>query len=353
MRSSVRTAAARARFARSLQARSAQTSGELAVDGENVSFADPGAAEARGVEMFYQELSLIPSMTVAENILLGREPLRRSGTGRSRGDEGFGGELACRIRQGARRRGASRHDGGRAVRRPTANRRDPQGSSAAVADRRVRRGDRGAGSRPGGGRVRSHPRAEGGRPVGDLHFPPHGRGLRDRGSHHRDAERRDGIDHKNRRGRPRPDRDGDGRRRSSRRRGAAPAPAQRRRGAHGIRSFGGQIGACVFHPAARRNPRARRPARPGPVGPFARPLRRRSPALGDRVGRRAAFRAETADRSDAPVDGLCVWRSRQERSDGGPADLRESRAVDARAGSRMGRRARGAFGEARTHRRAV
>ena len=53
--------------------------GELAIDGEEVSFSDPGAADARGVEMFYQELSLIPSMTVAENILLGREPLRRSG----------------------------------------------------------------------------------------------------------------------------------------------------------------------------------------------------------------------------------------------------------------------------------
>jgi ribose transport system ATP-binding protein len=54
-------------------------SGEFSVYGENVAFADPGAAEAQGVEMFYQELSLIPSMTVAENILLGREPLRRNG----------------------------------------------------------------------------------------------------------------------------------------------------------------------------------------------------------------------------------------------------------------------------------
>jgi ribose transport system ATP-binding protein len=53
--------------------------GELAIDGEDVSFADPSAAEARGVDMFYQELSLIPAMTVAENILLGREPVRRSG----------------------------------------------------------------------------------------------------------------------------------------------------------------------------------------------------------------------------------------------------------------------------------
>ncbi len=53
--------------------------GELAIDGEPVSFANPGAAAARGVEMFYQELSLIPAMTVAENIHLGREPTGRNG----------------------------------------------------------------------------------------------------------------------------------------------------------------------------------------------------------------------------------------------------------------------------------
>ncbi|MGO9769155.1 MAG: sugar ABC transporter ATP-binding protein [Roseiarcus sp.] len=51
--------------------------GELFVNGERVSFANPAAAAARGVEMFYQELSLIPAMTVAENIFLGREPIRR------------------------------------------------------------------------------------------------------------------------------------------------------------------------------------------------------------------------------------------------------------------------------------
>jgi len=49
-------------------------SGELSLDGAPVSFANPAAAAAKGVEMFYQELSLIPAMTVAENIHLGREP---------------------------------------------------------------------------------------------------------------------------------------------------------------------------------------------------------------------------------------------------------------------------------------
>ena len=54
-------------------------SGELLLDGAVVSFANPGAAAARGVEMFFQELSLIPPMTVAENIFLGREPRGSNG----------------------------------------------------------------------------------------------------------------------------------------------------------------------------------------------------------------------------------------------------------------------------------
>jgi ribose transport system ATP-binding protein len=53
-------------------------SGELYLDGERVSFANPRAAAAKGVELFYQELSLIPAMTVAENVHLGREPVGRN-----------------------------------------------------------------------------------------------------------------------------------------------------------------------------------------------------------------------------------------------------------------------------------
>jgi ribose transport system ATP-binding protein len=53
--------------------------GELILDGRAVSFAGPADAVAAGIDMFYQELSLIPAMTVAENIYLGREPLTRLG----------------------------------------------------------------------------------------------------------------------------------------------------------------------------------------------------------------------------------------------------------------------------------
>ena len=54
-------------------------SGELLLDGRAANFVNPAEAAAAGVEMFYQELSLIPAMTVAENIFLGREPRGRLG----------------------------------------------------------------------------------------------------------------------------------------------------------------------------------------------------------------------------------------------------------------------------------
>jgi len=52
--------------------------GEILMDGSPVHFERPGAALARGIAMIYQELSLALHLTVAENIMLGREPLRVS-----------------------------------------------------------------------------------------------------------------------------------------------------------------------------------------------------------------------------------------------------------------------------------
>jgi ribose transport system ATP-binding protein len=53
-------------------------SGEIIIEGEIVRFARPADALAHGIAMIYQELSLAPHLTVAENIFLGREPLRWS-----------------------------------------------------------------------------------------------------------------------------------------------------------------------------------------------------------------------------------------------------------------------------------
>ena len=51
----------------------APTEGVLRVDGEAVSFSAPKDASARGISMVYQETSLVPQLTVAQNIVLGRE----------------------------------------------------------------------------------------------------------------------------------------------------------------------------------------------------------------------------------------------------------------------------------------
>ncbi len=53
------------------------TSGTMLVDGAPVSFRSPREALERGIATVHQELSLIPGLSVAENILLGRLPRRR------------------------------------------------------------------------------------------------------------------------------------------------------------------------------------------------------------------------------------------------------------------------------------
>ncbi len=51
--------------------------GTIRIDGEPVRFAAPVDAQRAGVAMIHQELDLVPGLTVAENIFLGREPRTR------------------------------------------------------------------------------------------------------------------------------------------------------------------------------------------------------------------------------------------------------------------------------------
>src|SRR5512139_1504233 len=53
--------------------------GQLLLDGSPVHFSSPQAARKMGIATVFQELSLIPQMTVAENIWLTREPLTALG----------------------------------------------------------------------------------------------------------------------------------------------------------------------------------------------------------------------------------------------------------------------------------
>ena len=54
----------------------APNEGDLRVDGQSVRFSSPHAARTAGISAVYQELSLVPDLTVAENIWLTHEPLR-------------------------------------------------------------------------------------------------------------------------------------------------------------------------------------------------------------------------------------------------------------------------------------
>src|SRR3546814_6324395 len=65
----------------------AADAGTLRVDGTPAAFSSPHRAADAGIGVFYQELSLVPQLTVAENVLLGREPRRGSFMGRRLLDE--------------------------------------------------------------------------------------------------------------------------------------------------------------------------------------------------------------------------------------------------------------------------
>ncbi|WP_203883082.1 sugar ABC transporter ATP-binding protein [Planotetraspora kaengkrachanensis] len=51
--------------------------GTIEVDGRSVEFGHPVEAQLAGVAIIYQEFNLLPERTVAENVYLGREPVRR------------------------------------------------------------------------------------------------------------------------------------------------------------------------------------------------------------------------------------------------------------------------------------
>jgi rhamnose transport system ATP-binding protein len=52
-------------------------SGQLLVNGEPAAVHSPAAARAAGIAVIYQEPTLFPDLTAAENIFMGRQPLRR------------------------------------------------------------------------------------------------------------------------------------------------------------------------------------------------------------------------------------------------------------------------------------
>jgi ribose transport system ATP-binding protein len=59
--------------------------GEIYINGQTAHFRTPSDSRAAGIAIVYQELSLVPSMTVAANLHLGREPHNRLGVVDSKG----------------------------------------------------------------------------------------------------------------------------------------------------------------------------------------------------------------------------------------------------------------------------
>ena len=53
-------------------------SGDILIDGKKAEFSTPFDALAAGIGMVHQEFSLIPGFTATENILLNREPQKRT-----------------------------------------------------------------------------------------------------------------------------------------------------------------------------------------------------------------------------------------------------------------------------------
>ncbi|MDZ7374845.1 MAG: sugar ABC transporter ATP-binding protein [candidate division KSB1 bacterium] len=53
--------------------------GEIVLEGKRVEIPNPIAARRLGISLIYQEFNLVPHLSVAENIFLGREPRRKSG----------------------------------------------------------------------------------------------------------------------------------------------------------------------------------------------------------------------------------------------------------------------------------
>ena len=52
--------------------------GEIRLEGQEVRFSNPRDAMNRGIETIYQYNSMVPTMTIARNVFIGREPIKAS-----------------------------------------------------------------------------------------------------------------------------------------------------------------------------------------------------------------------------------------------------------------------------------
>src|SRR4051812_675988 len=162
--------------------------GTVVIDDEPVRLSGPADATRRRIGMVHQEFKLVDELTLLENLVLGREPVRRGRLdwARARTEaEALAGETGVRIEWD---RPAGRAGGGGRGAPP--RRRGPEGRSPAPGDppppppgrRRAdpRRADGRARPAPGRGAAPPPPPPAGRRPHDRLHLPQAAGGARRR-----------------------------------------------------------------------------------------------------------------------------------------------------------------------------
>jgi ribose transport system ATP-binding protein len=75
--------AGKSTFIKLLAGAETPTAGVITIDGQPCTFKSPADASRAGISVVYQDLSLVPDMTVADNIFLGREPTNVAGVVRT------------------------------------------------------------------------------------------------------------------------------------------------------------------------------------------------------------------------------------------------------------------------------
>ncbi len=76
-------------------------SGEILFDGQSVPLRSPREAQARGISTIYQELNLVPHLSAAANIFLGREPSRMPASSIARGSRAMRQRFLRRSARGS------------------------------------------------------------------------------------------------------------------------------------------------------------------------------------------------------------------------------------------------------------
>ena len=70
-------------------------SGAIEIAGVPVAFDSPAKSREAGIAVVYQDLSLVESLSVGDNLMLGREPRTRFGFVRKRAADGAGRAPSC------------------------------------------------------------------------------------------------------------------------------------------------------------------------------------------------------------------------------------------------------------------